>query len=286
MEFIGKNGWAAPRLKEVSLTVDKLCECYMEVVIAMRTLYQKCKLVHGDLSEFNMLYYEGHLYIIDVSQGVDLDHPHALDFLRRDCVNVSDFFRKQGVAVMTIRELFDFIVDPSITDELVDSYLEEVQTKILARGNQISPEDEVADAVFIQSYIPKTLDHVRNVEEDVNKITNGQGTEDMCYKTITGLKQALESQPCFSEKNSDITTTADPQDETDSAESESNSESDDDGDEEELDRDRNTGDPIDKKASSKGKQEERSPRREARKHKVPKAVKKKKKKLAKSHKTR
>ena len=32
---------------------------------------------------------QGHLYIIDVSQSVDLDHPHALDFLREDCVHIS-----------------------------------------------------------------------------------------------------------------------------------------------------------------------------------------------------
>jgi RIO kinase 1 len=85
----------------------------------MRTLYQKCKLVHGDLSEYNILYYEvvghfllrlfnlfylpvkgylshsyllvvqGHLYIIDVSQSVDLDHPAALDFLKEDCLHVN-----------------------------------------------------------------------------------------------------------------------------------------------------------------------------------------------------
>ncbi|KAI8019681.1 Serine/threonine-protein kinase rio1 [Camellia lanceoleosa] len=132
MEFIGKAGWAAPRLKDV-----------------------KCKLVHGDLSEYNILYFEGHLYIIDVSQSVDLDHPHALDFLREDCVHISDFFRKHGVAVMTIRELFDFIVDPSITDESVDSYLEEVQQKILARGDVISQEDEIADSVFVQAPVDK-----------------------------------------------------------------------------------------------------------------------------------
>ena len=29
------------------------------------------------------------MYIIDVSQAVDLDHPHALDFLREDCLHVS-----------------------------------------------------------------------------------------------------------------------------------------------------------------------------------------------------
>lgn len=39
---------------------------------------------------------------------------------------MQDFFKKHGVAVMTIRELFDFIVDPTIDDDSVDSYLEEV----------------------------------------------------------------------------------------------------------------------------------------------------------------
>lgn len=40
--------------------------------------------------------------------------------------SMQDFFKKHGVAVMTIRELFDFIVDPTITDESVDDYLEQV----------------------------------------------------------------------------------------------------------------------------------------------------------------
>lgn len=43
-------------------------------------------------------------------------------------IHAQDFFKKHGVAVMTIRELFDFIVDPTISDENVDSYLEEVCT--------------------------------------------------------------------------------------------------------------------------------------------------------------
>jgi serine/threonine-protein kinase RIO1 len=32
---------------------------------------------------------QGHLWIIDVSQSVELDHPRALDFLREDCLHVS-----------------------------------------------------------------------------------------------------------------------------------------------------------------------------------------------------
>ncbi|GFZ07892.1 serine/threonine-protein kinase Rio1 [Actinidia rufa] len=300
MEFIGKAGWAAPRLKDAALSLDKLREGYVEMIMAMRTLYQKCKLVHGDLSEYNILYFEGHLYIIDVSQSVDLDHPHALDFLREDCVHVSDFFKKHGVAVMTIRELFDFIVDPSITDESMDSYLEEVQQKILARGDVISQEDEIADSVFVQSFIPKTLDHVKNVEEDIDRITSGKDTGDLYYQTVTGLKQALsitqtspaekelppeqgnlKQKPLFEHSNSHDSETDTGTNEDDDEDEENSSDSEGSGPENE------TREPIDKRAARKeNKKKVKEEKREARKTKVPKAVKKKKKKLAKAKKYR
>lgn len=301
MEFIGKSGWAAPRLKDASLSLDKLREAYMEMIMAMRTLYQKCKLVHGDLSEYNILFYEGHLYIIDVSQSVDLDHPHALDFLREDCIHVSDFFRKHGVAVMMIRELFDFIVDPSITDESVDSYLEKAQQKVLARGDTISVEDEIADSVFVQSYIPKTLDDVMHAEEDVNRITSGQDTGDMLYKTITGLKEALATaQPSLPERGHQqkpgdimLETPTDREGHINSQEIESEDETDEsedsviDSDEEGSMSENETKRPEDIKAARKeNKKKVKEEKREARKTKIPKAVKKKKKKLAKAKKTR
>ncbi|OAY47954.1 serine/threonine-protein kinase rio1 [Manihot esculenta] len=297
MEFIGKAGWAAPRLKDAALSLDKLREGYVEMIIAMRTLYQKCKLVHGDLSEYNILYFEGHLYIIDVSQAVDLDHPHALDFLREDCVHVSDFFKKHGVAVMTIRELFDFIVDPTITDDSVDSYLEEVQQKILSRD--VTVEDEIADSVFVQSYIPKTLDHVKNAEEDVIRITSGKDTGDMYYQTITGLKEALSkvqvSEAQKDQKEEDLN----PAEETslnqdghfNTSESESDSETDDENSKE-SDESGSLSEvvkkePLDKRTARKeNKKKVKEEKREARKTKIPKAVKKRKKKLAKAKKTR
>uniref|UniRef100_A0A2P2KMB7 Serine/threonine-protein kinase RIO1 n=2 Tax=Rhizophora mucronata TaxID=61149 RepID=A0A2P2KMB7_RHIMU len=306
MEFIGKAGWAAPRLKDARLSLEKLREGYVEMIVAMRTLYQKCKLVHGDLSEYNILYFEGHFYIIDVSQAVDLDHPRSLDFLREDCVHISDFFKKNGVAVMTIRELFDFIVDPTITDDSVDSYLEEVQQKILARDANV--EDEIADSVFMQSYIPKTLEHVKNVEEDVIRLTSGGDTGDMYYQTITGLKEALASvQSCTAHKEMEqeaqkgnvddvadcVERSVDEDDRHNSPES--GSEFGRDGDEEISSDSDGSGtsfesekhDPVDKRAARKEhKKKVKEEKREARKTKVPKAVKKRKKKLAKAKKTR
>ncbi|CAI9754391.1 unnamed protein product [Fraxinus pennsylvanica] len=300
MEFIGKAGWAAPRLKDAALSLDKLREGYVEMIMAMRTLYQKCKLVHGDLSEYNILYFEGHLYIIDVSQSVDLDHPHALDFLREDCIHVSDFFRKHGIAVMTIRELFDFIVDPTIDDDSVDGYLEAVQQKILARGDVISAEEEIADSVFVQSFIPKTLDHVKNAEDDVQRITSGKDTEDMYYQTITGLKQALsmanssqaEAEQHQGNGNPVNGTSAQAAEHPDSpyGDSETRSDESESGSSESEDsssESNNKQGPADRKVARKeNKKKVKEEKREARKHKVPKAVKKKKKKLAKAKKYR
>ena len=46
---------AAPLLKNASLSESKLRELYLDIVQNMRKLFQTCKLVHADLSEFNIL---------------------------------------------------------------------------------------------------------------------------------------------------------------------------------------------------------------------------------------
>lgn len=126
MGFIGTNGWPAPKLKDVDLNTSKAREIYRETIILMWKMYNKCKLVHADLSEFNMLYLNGEIYIIDVSQSVEHDHPRALEFLRKDCTNVTEFFRKKDVATMNLKQLFDFITDPTITEENMDICLEKL----------------------------------------------------------------------------------------------------------------------------------------------------------------
>ncbi|CAI7759237.1 unnamed protein product, partial [Closterium sp. NIES-53] len=56
MSFIGTEGWGAPRLKDVQLSEGRWRECYGQVVEAMWRMYRLCRLVHGDLSEYNLLY--------------------------------------------------------------------------------------------------------------------------------------------------------------------------------------------------------------------------------------
>jgi RIO kinase 1 len=69
MDFIGEGGYAAPRLKDADVPTSKLRELYTVLVQDVRTMFQVCRLVHADLSEYNILYFEGRLAIIDVSQA-------------------------------------------------------------------------------------------------------------------------------------------------------------------------------------------------------------------------
>lgn len=77
MEFIGTDGWPSPKLKDVGLSESKARELYLECILIMRKLYTECKLVHADLSEYNILFHDGHLCVIDVSQSVEHDHPQV-----------------------------------------------------------------------------------------------------------------------------------------------------------------------------------------------------------------
>ena len=97
MQFIGSAGVPAPRLKDAHIGADRLRELFAALLVDVRTLFQVCKLVHADLSEYNILYHDGRLFIIDVSQSVDLDHPRCFDFLREDLLHVSAFFSKKGM---------------------------------------------------------------------------------------------------------------------------------------------------------------------------------------------
>ena len=54
----------------------------------MKNLYKKCKLVHGDLSEYNLLWHNCRVYVIDVGQSVLIDQSNAMEFLHRDCNNI------------------------------------------------------------------------------------------------------------------------------------------------------------------------------------------------------
>lgn len=162
MSFCGKNGWPAPKLKDVDLSQSKARELYRDCVIMMWNIFNKCKLVHADLSEFNLLYDDGKIVVIDVSQSVEHDHPHALEFLRKDATNITDFFaRKNVTSVMTVKELFTFITDPNINEQNMEDNLKKIAKRIGDRNlADLTEQEKLDEEVFKKAYIPKRLDEV------------------------------------------------------------------------------------------------------------------------------
>lgn len=104
MEFIGENGVSAPRLKDI--VIEEPESVFGTVFDYVITLYKKAKLVHGDLSEYNILYWKNGPVIIDVSQAILLSHPLALDFLARDLKNILRYFSGLGVGVPSLEEAY------------------------------------------------------------------------------------------------------------------------------------------------------------------------------------
>ena len=158
----------------------------------------------------------GHLHIIDVSQSVEHDHPHAFDFLRADLRNVEDFFARRGVPTVGLRRAFEFVTrDAGAASSLVD---EDADTRLLrewmaspasssssASASAFASADHEGegeadgagvgasegkegheDAVFMRSYIPRTLNEVFDPERDVEVLSRGDGAQ-LIYKDTIGV---------------------------------------------------------------------------------------------------
>jgi RIO kinase 1 len=108
MEFIGENGVNAPSLKEQAPSDPE--KVYEILLTYLGRLYRKADLVHGDLSEYNIMMWKGKPVIFDVSQAVPTSHPMAEFFLRRDLTNVNGFFSRLGVKVLAVDETYKKVV--------------------------------------------------------------------------------------------------------------------------------------------------------------------------------
>ncbi len=121
MEFIGFDGKRAPLLKEAyesgELSLEDLTRIYREVIDMIEQIYRKARLVHGDLSEYNIMIFEEKPVIIDVSQAVSISHPNAYNFLEQDIRNITRFFAKAGVDVEDPGKIMEEIFSETPSEE-------------------------------------------------------------------------------------------------------------------------------------------------------------------------
>lgn len=153
MSFIGSDNVAAPKLKNAILSAAELIVAYEEMVEIMWRLFNEAKLVHADLSEYNVLWHDGKCWLIDVAQAVEPGHPSALEFLMRDCDNISTFFKRKGVSgVKTKEELFSHVtgLDSSVHNAaMLERIHAKGPTETMATAQNI---DEMPELVKPMSY--------------------------------------------------------------------------------------------------------------------------------------
>ena len=198
MGFLGdKKGTPAPRLKDIELVGSDLEArwklLYLQLLGYMRILYQTCRLVHADLSEYNILYHNDKLWLIDVSQSVEHDHPRSLEFLRMDIKNVSDFFRRKGVNALSEKITFGFVTttQDSTAPEDMATTLETLFENRPEEVEEIDANAEVETEVFRNQYIPQTLEQVYDIERDVGEVAKG-GRDNLVYRDLLAEKLAPE----------------------------------------------------------------------------------------------
>ncbi|XP_071953400.1 serine/threonine-protein kinase RIO3-like [Antedon mediterranea] len=174
LSFIGEDRVPAPKLKDAHLSTIDMIAAYEQCIKMMETMYNECNLVHADLSEYNMLWFNGQVCFIDVSQSVEPTHPLALEFLLRDCTNVSKFFSSNGLqGVLKPHDLFNKVTKLNIDADNEKEFLTQIEALQEKRSVEqtMTQEENFAFEYFFE----KTRNE--KMEEDVE--TEDVDTEDV-----------------------------------------------------------------------------------------------------------
>lgn len=96
MGYVGDEHQAAPTLSEITLEQNEAESLYASVLRNIELLL-RLGLVHGDLSAYNLLYWDHAVVLIDFPQVTSVEaNPHARFLLERDLARVCDYFSRQG----------------------------------------------------------------------------------------------------------------------------------------------------------------------------------------------
>jgi RIO kinase 1 len=97
MEYLGDQQQPAPALQHVELSPDEVYPTF-ELLMDNIQLWLQHDIIHGDLSAYNILYWQGKVTVIDFPQAVDPRfNSHAFDLLLRDIDNVCAYISRYGL---------------------------------------------------------------------------------------------------------------------------------------------------------------------------------------------
>jgi len=98
MRFVGTADAPAPRLSDAVLDADEAAAACAQAIDLMRACW-RVGVVHGDLSAYNLLWWQGRVVLIDFPQAMDREQPGARELLAQDAASLAFSFRRLGVAV-------------------------------------------------------------------------------------------------------------------------------------------------------------------------------------------
>ncbi len=94
MEYIGEQQVPAPTLNQVRLPREQAAPLFERLLHNVERMLS-CERIHGDLSAYNVLYWEGDVHLIDFPQAVDpWSHPEAWPIFTRDVERLCQYFAR------------------------------------------------------------------------------------------------------------------------------------------------------------------------------------------------
>ncbi|GMI14215.1 hypothetical protein TrLO_g13062 [Triparma laevis f. longispina] len=211
MNFLGDDGFPAPNLKDIESmdafsSAKRVVHYYCETIVGVKRLYVCAQLIHGDLSEYNIMLVpsdqirlqvssdsdqdlddpakrlpvkKNRIVLIDFAQAVQKSHPEGEKLLLRDVNRVNKFFSKY-ITVISDEDVVNFITgetDPEGVDEWVDlGSGEESDTELIekeevveenAQVEEITEEEEDEDATtFVSVSESGLLSDTTSVKKD------------------------------------------------------------------------------------------------------------------------
>ncbi len=152
MSFIGADWRPAPQLRNVILEDPE--EAFDEIIEQMWIMYNKVKLIHGDLSEYNILFHNGLPIFIDFPQAIDMSLREMrfpdnlkknLQVMQKDLKTIGDYFTKEYNIEYDFQRVYKYIIGKDYKSVKEEYSIEEYEEMIHLQKMEAHRSVEIRD---------------------------------------------------------------------------------------------------------------------------------------------
>lgn len=155
--IVDRDGNPAPRLSDVSLTSEQ-SRAFFQVVIRQAVRMLCAGIVHGDLSEFNILLSHNGLVIIDLPQAVQATANNAFAIFERDLLQLVAFFGRAAPEIKKtnyVKEIWQLYRNGKLHPEIELTGQFTDKSKSANVGEVLAEIDEAREEALLKRRGPK-----------------------------------------------------------------------------------------------------------------------------------